>query len=112
LYLAIAGHEAVGKPIGGREPAAPRVSEPEQKQGALSISSIRNSNSRLGRKSSPHSQGRVMERIPAVPSFVGIDVSKHRLDVHVRPSGQTLTTAPDSKGLQQLASELRILAPL
>jgi hypothetical protein len=22
LYLAIAGHEAVGKPIGGREPAA------------------------------------------------------------------------------------------
>jgi hypothetical protein len=23
LYLAIAGHEAVGKPIGGREPAAP-----------------------------------------------------------------------------------------
>ena len=24
LYLAIAGHEAVGKPIGGREPAAPQ----------------------------------------------------------------------------------------
>jgi hypothetical protein len=23
-YLAIAGHEAVGKPIGGREPAAPQ----------------------------------------------------------------------------------------
>jgi hypothetical protein len=31
LYLAIAGHEAVGKPIGGWEPAAPRVSEPAQK---------------------------------------------------------------------------------
>jgi hypothetical protein len=24
LYLAIAGHEAVGKPIGGWEPAAPQ----------------------------------------------------------------------------------------
>jgi hypothetical protein len=24
LYLAIVGHEAVGQPIGGREPAAPQ----------------------------------------------------------------------------------------
>jgi hypothetical protein len=75
LYLAIAGHQTVGKSIGGWEPAAPRVGEPEKKQGALSTGSAANPNSRLGRKPSPHSQGRVMEH-PASPSFVGIDVSK------------------------------------
>jgi len=52
-----------------------------------------------------------MERLPAAPSFVGIDVSKHRLDVHVRPSSQTLTAARDSTGLQQLVGSLRKLAP-
>jgi transposase len=52
-----------------------------------------------------------MECLSTAPSFVGIDVSKHRLDVHVCPSGQTFAAAPDSKGLQQLASELRMLAP-
>jgi len=52
-----------------------------------------------------------MERLPAAPSFVGIDVSKDRLDVHVRPSGQTLTAARDSTGLQQLVGSLRKLAP-
>ena len=52
-----------------------------------------------------------MERIPAAPNFVGIDVSKDRLDVHVRPSGQTLTAARDSTGLQQLVGSLRKLAP-
>ena len=52
-----------------------------------------------------------MERVPAAPSFVGIDVSKDRLDVHVRPSSQTLTAARDSTGLQQLVGSLRKLAP-
>ena len=52
-----------------------------------------------------------MELLPTAPSFVGIDVSKHRLDVHVRPSGQTLTAARDSTGLQQLVGSLRKLAP-
>ena len=52
-----------------------------------------------------------MERLPAAPIFVGIDVSKDRLDVHVRPSGQTLTAARDSTGLQQLVGSLRKLAP-
>jgi len=52
-----------------------------------------------------------MELLPTAPSFVGIDVSKDRLDVHVRPSGQTLTAARDSTGLQQLVGSLRKLAP-
>ena len=92
-------------------PQPPRVSEPEKKQGAPSTGSIRNPNSRLGRKPSPHSQGRVMERFPTAPSFVGIDVSKDRLDVHVRPSGQCFAALRDSNGLEQLVRKLRQLAP-
>src|SRR5215468_7191609 len=83
-------------------PQPPRVSEPEQKQGAPSTGSIRNPNSRQGRKPSPHSQGRVMERHSASPSFVGIDVSKDRLDVHVCPSGQAFAVARDGRAVAQL----------
>jgi transposase len=92
-------------------PQAPRVSEPEKKQGAPSTGSIENPNSRLGRKPSPHSQGRVMERHPASPSFVGIDVSKDRLDVHVCPSGQVFAVARDGQALAQLVADLITLAP-
>ena len=52
-----------------------------------------------------------MEQPPASPGFIGIDVSKDRLDVHVRPSGRSLAVARDGKGLEQLARELRHLAP-
>jgi transposase len=52
-----------------------------------------------------------MERHPASPSFVGIDVSKDRLDVHMRPSGQTFVVPRDGKALEQLVSDLRALAP-
>jgi transposase len=52
-----------------------------------------------------------MERHPASPSFVGIDVSKDRLDVHVRPSGQVFVVARDGNGLEQLVDDLRTLAP-
>ena len=92
-------------------PQPPRVREPVKKQGAPSTGSKRNPNSRQGRMASPHSQGRVMEQPATVPSFVGIDVSKDRLDVHLRPSGQAFAIARDSKGLEQLVSDLRGLAP-
>jgi transposase len=48
---------------------------------------------------------------PASPSFVGIDVSKVRLDVHVRPSGQTFAVGRHGQALEQLVDDLRILAP-
>ena len=51
-----------------------------------------------------------MEQPATTPSFVGIDVSKERLDVHVRPSGQAFAIARDGKGLEQLVSDLRALA--
>lgn len=43
--------------------------------------------------------------------FVGIDVSKDRLDVHVRPQGLVFVVSRDGKGLEQLVDRLRALAP-
>ena len=43
--------------------------------------------------------------------FVGIDVSKDRLDVHVRPSGEAFVVTRDGKGLEELVERLRALAP-
>jgi transposase len=52
-----------------------------------------------------------MERHPASPSFVGIDVSKDRLDVHVRPSGQVFAVTRNGQALGQLVADLLTLAP-
>ena len=41
--------------------------------------------------------------------FVGIDVAKDRLDVHVRPSGAADSVARDGKGLEDLVARLRTL---
>jgi len=41
--------------------------------------------------------------------FVGIDVAKDRLDVHVRPSGEAFSVARDGKGLDELVAWLRKL---
>lgn len=43
--------------------------------------------------------------------FVGIDVSKDRLDVHLRPTGEAFTATRDGRGLDGLAARLRGLAP-
>jgi transposase len=43
--------------------------------------------------------------------FVGIDVSKDRLDVHVRPSAEAFVVARDGKGLNELVERLCGLAP-
>jgi transposase len=44
--------------------------------------------------------------------YVGIDVSKDRLDVHVRPSGEAFAVTRDGKGLNELIERLRSLAPM
>jgi transposase len=44
-------------------------------------------------------------------AVVGIDVSKDRLDVHVRPSGETLTVERTAAGLDALCCRLRQIAP-
>lgn len=44
-------------------------------------------------------------------SFVGIDVSKDRLDVHLWPSGESFAVARDGEGLSALIARLQPLAP-
>jgi transposase len=43
--------------------------------------------------------------------FVGIDVAKDRLDVHLRPSGEAFAVARDGEGVARLVERLRVLAP-
>jgi len=43
--------------------------------------------------------------------FIGIDVSKDRLDICVRPSGETFVVTRDDEGLERLVERLRALAP-
>ena len=43
--------------------------------------------------------------------FVGIDVAKHRLDVHVRPSGESFAVPYDEDGVTTLVDRLVALAP-
>jgi transposase len=43
--------------------------------------------------------------------FVGIDVSKDRLDVHVRPTGEAFAVARDGKGLAELIERLMAAPP-
>ena len=43
--------------------------------------------------------------------YVGIDVSKDRLDVHVRPSRDAFAVSRDGKGLEALVDRLRALSP-
>lgn len=52
-----------------------------------------------------------MEQPVAGPSFIGIDVSKDRLDVHVLPSRRAFAVARDGEGLDKLIGALRGLAP-
>ncbi len=50
---------------------------------------------------------------PLAPSgpFVGIDVSKDSLEVHVRPAGPAFRAANDEDGIRALAARLAALAP-
>jgi transposase len=43
--------------------------------------------------------------------YVGIDVAKDRLDIHVRPSGESFTVARDGEGLAALVDRLKQIAP-
>ena len=45
------------------------------------------------------------------PIFVGIDVSKRRLDIHSRPSGESSTSGYDDESVAALVERLVALAP-
>jgi transposase len=44
--------------------------------------------------------------------YVGIDVAKSHLDVHVRPSGETFTVPRDGESVANLADRLKALSPV
>lgn len=44
-------------------------------------------------------------------TIVGIDVAKNRLDVAVRPGGESFIVERDARGLEQLVERLKLLAP-
>jgi transposase len=50
-----------------------------------------------------------MEHSPAAPTFVGIDVAKDRLDVHLRPSDEAFALSRDGAGLDALVERLAAL---
>ena len=50
-----------------------------------------------------------MDEPRRVTNSVGIDVSKDRLDVHLRPSGEAFAVARDGKGLEDLMERLEAL---
>jgi transposase len=82
-------------------------------QGALSAIVSVNPNSRQGRPASPHQQGRVtMDTTPAAPAcFVGLDVGKANVDVHLHPLGQAWRITRDAPGLDQLCQRLHEVSP-
>src|SRR3954464_5627681 len=53
-------------------------------------------------------RNRVMDK---APTFVGIDVSKRRLDIHSRPSGESFPIGHDDEGVAALVERLAALAP-
>src|SRR5437763_16242403 len=97
-------HRKVTIAVAEGSPAAPRAVEPVPEHGAPSAGFVI-PNGRRGRTASPHAQGR------EPPMFVGIDVAKDRLDVHLRPGGEAFTLGRDSEGIEALAARLLTLHP-
>jgi hypothetical protein len=76
----------------------PGLNELATELGAPFVVPLSNPNSRSGRRrSSPYSEGRLMEHSPVAPTSVGIDAAKDRLDVHLRPSGEALALGRDRR---------------
>jgi transposase len=86
-------------------PRPPGARKPETELGAVSVTAVLHPDSRLG--PSPHLQGRVMDEQRSV--FVGIDVSKDRLDIHLRPTNEAFHVWRDGKGLDDLVRRLEKL---
>ena len=92
--------------VAGVRPHRPRDTKPVGEPGS-SPAVPSNPNSRLGRIASPLAQGR--DQMDA--TVVGIDVAKDRLDVCVRPSGESFVVARTGAGIEELAERLQKLAP-
>ncbi len=98
--VSLAGSIAEGSPVGSG------AEKPDREHGAPSVGPFI-PNGRMGRSLSPYQQGREKDRM-----FVGIDVSKDRLDVHVRPSGEVFAVTRASTGIEELVALLVERKPL
>jgi transposase len=87
--------------VAGGRPISPRVLEPVGEDGSPSVVPS-NPNGRVGRSRNPIAQGR--DQMDA--TVVGIDVSKDRLDVSVRPAGTMLKFDRHAAGIESLIGEL------
>src|SRR5205085_11419578 len=70
-----------GRLEAGGSAQAPGCTKAEHKRGAPPV--VSSQPERSPGLDSPHQRSRVMDKLPV---FVGIDVSKRRLDIHSRPS--------------------------
>src|SRR6185295_18592868 len=83
--LPAAGSAKLCGAVAGGRPSDLRDTKPVGERGSL-LAVPSNPNSRLGRSASPVAQG--WDQMDAI--YVGIDVSKDRLDVAIRRNGESL----------------------
>jgi transposase len=91
--------------VSAESPSAPGVAKPVPELGASAVDFVI-PNGRLGRTASPHAQGREPKSM-----FVGIDVAKDRLDVHIRPAGEAFCVTRDDEGIEELTRRLGAITP-
>ncbi len=105
--------EPVGKVVSGGRPVFAKVYEPVAQCGSPPVTGPVIPNSHGGhRKKSPDVQARGKAHFMVEAAvFVGIDVSKDRLDVHVRPNGERFAVPRDGAGLDELCARLGQAAP-
>src|SRR6202011_3667588 len=100
--LNVAGSARVGDAVAGGRPCDLRDAKPVGERGS-SPAVPSNPNSRLGRLRSPVAQG--WDQMDAI--YVGIDVSKDRLDVAMRPDGGSFAVNRTGAGIDELIARLK-----
>src|ERR1700719_4839012 len=98
--------DIVGGAVAGERPQNPWAAKPVRER-VSSPAVPSNPNSRLGRLRSPFAQG--WDQMDAM--VIGIDVSKDRLDVAVRPTGESLIFKRTGMGIEDLIARLGALSP-
>ena len=84
-------------------PRPPGARKPETELGAVSTTAVPHPDSRSG----PARICKVGLWTNNASVFVGIDVSKDRLDVHLRPSGEAFCVPREGKGMDDLVIRLQ-----
>lgn len=86
---------------GARAPVLSQREKPEQMSGRKPRKYKTGQGTRYARNST----------VPATPAFIGIDVSKERLDLHARPAGSAMSYEYTDAGINELVAYVRPLQP-